>query len=175
MGMSNAVLTSYSQHIFFHDETSERISLVFFPDLFSVGSCSENSSLGPTSSVAPRSRNEIRHEMCFHFALPVAVSPKVAQIRIHRCFSPLFDGIFVLAAIANRGLVWAPPPTKRFDSNFPSCIPENFLSTISFSGPTTNVPWSRTGGQMPKQKRGARGQPRSCTFFFFFLGINKQE
>ena len=111
--------------------------------------------------------------MCFHFALPVAVSPKVAQIRIHRCFSPLFDGIFVLAAIANRGLVWAPPPTKRFDSNFPSCIPENFLSAISFSGPTTNVPWSRTGGQMPKQKRGARGQPRSYTFFFFFSGYQQ--
>ena len=31
--MSNAVLTSYSQHIFFHDETSERISLMFFPRL----------------------------------------------------------------------------------------------------------------------------------------------
>ena len=171
--MSNAVLTSYSQHIFFHDETSERISLIFFPDLFSVGSCSENSSLGPRADLfgsAARSRNEIRHEMCFHFA----ISPKVAQIRIHRCFSPLFNGIFVLDAIANRGLVWAPPPTKRFELSI--CIPKNFSSgTISFSGPTTNVPWSRTGGQMPRQKRGARGQPRSYTFFFLFLGINEQE
>ena len=110
--------------------------------------------------------------MFFHFALPTAVSPKVAQIRTHRCFYPLFDGIFFLAAIANRGLVWAPPPTKRFELSI--CIPENFLSTISFSGPTTNVPWSRTGGQMPKQKRGARGQPRSCTFFFLLFSGYQQ-
>ena len=150
MGMSNAVLTSYSQHIFFHGETYSRISLIFFPDLFSVGSCSENSSQGADlfGSATVKKRHSARDVLSFRFSdcsfskgCPDTDPPLLlSSIQRHFC-----------ARRYRQPKPGLGPSSNEAIRKLSICIPKNVLSTISFSGPTTNVPWSRTGGQMPKQ------------------------
>ena len=171
--MSNAVLTSYSQHIFFHDETSERISLIFFPDLFSVGSCSENSSLGADlfGSATVKKRDSARDVLSFR-SFSKGCLPRYGSTAASLLYSTAY-----LCSTRSPTEAWSGPLLQRSDSNFPSAFPKTFHPAPSlFLAQQQTYPGAGLGGKCrsrSEEREGSRGLVHF--FFFFFLGINKQE
>ena len=142
--MSNAVLTSYSQHIFFHDETSERISLIFFPDLFSVGSCSENSSLGADlfGSATVKKRDSARDVLSFR-SFSKGCLPRYGSTAASLLYSTAY-----LCSTRSPTEAWSGPLLQRSDSNFPSAFPKTFHPAPSlFLAQQQTYPGAGLGGK----------------------------